>query len=165
MRAGSSASSGTASRGECPFCFVPLSRIRSKQEDTKDQWFLKCPYNVKGDPTTCGFIHSEVEYEAAKAHGRRVQMRDVGCLSLVSGEAYAGLKEELDEIHQIVDSLVCDVLALKVQLGEPKVALVEPKQELETKKLHIVIDSAPLVPLLVGFVGVVLGVIVAIMWK
>jgi hypothetical protein len=81
-------------------------------------------------------------------------MKDVGCLSPVSGEAYAGLKEELDEIRQIVGSLVCDVLALKVQLGELKVALVEPRQELETKKLHIVIDPAPLVPLLVGFVGV-----------
>jgi hypothetical protein len=44
-------------------------------------------------------------------------MKDVGCLSPVSGEVYAGLKEELDEIRQIVDSLVCDVLAVKVQLG------------------------------------------------
>ena len=92
-------------------------------------------------------------------------MKDTGCLSPVSGEAYAGLKEELDEVRQIVDSLVCDVLALKVQLCEPKVALVEPKQELETKKLHIVIDSTALVPSVVGFVGVVPGVIVAIMWK
>ena len=64
----------------------------------------------------------------------------------LSGESIAGLKEELDEVRQIVDSLVCDVLALKVQLCEPKVALVEPKHELETKKLHIVIDSTALVP-------------------
>jgi hypothetical protein len=49
---------------------------------------------TQGDPTTCGFIGFEVEYEAAKAHGRQLQMKDAGCLSAVSGEAYAGLKEE-----------------------------------------------------------------------
>ena len=46
-RGGSTVSSTNGSRGEYPFCFVPLIRIQSMQEDTKDQWFLKCPYNVK----------------------------------------------------------------------------------------------------------------------
>ena len=47
MRGASTASSTSGSRGECPFCFVPLIYIQSKQEDTKDQWFVKFPYNVK----------------------------------------------------------------------------------------------------------------------
>ena len=34
-------------RRECPYCHVPLVRIQSKQPATKDQWFLKCPYNIK----------------------------------------------------------------------------------------------------------------------
>jgi hypothetical protein len=47
MKGGLSASSASAKKGECPFCFVPLIRIRSKQENTKDIWFVKCLYNVK----------------------------------------------------------------------------------------------------------------------
>ena len=48
MKVASTGSSVTASgRMECPFCHVPLVRIQSKQPLTKDQWFLKCPYNIK----------------------------------------------------------------------------------------------------------------------
>ena len=34
-------------RRECPYCHVPLVRIQSKQPATKDEWFVKCPYNIK----------------------------------------------------------------------------------------------------------------------
>jgi len=32
---------------DCPYCFIPLVRIKSKQPLTKDQTFIKCPYSVK----------------------------------------------------------------------------------------------------------------------
>jgi hypothetical protein len=48
MKQASMASSSTTSgKRECPYCHVPLDRIQSKQKNTKDVWFLVCPYNVK----------------------------------------------------------------------------------------------------------------------
>jgi hypothetical protein len=48
MKAPSTGSSTMASgKMECPFCHVPLVRILSKQPTTKDEWFLRCPYNIK----------------------------------------------------------------------------------------------------------------------
>jgi hypothetical protein len=48
MKLTSAGSSAMASGGrECPFCHVPLVRIQSKQPATKDEWFVKCPYNIK----------------------------------------------------------------------------------------------------------------------
>jgi hypothetical protein len=51
------------------------------------------------------------------------------------------------------------------ELGEQKVAFVEPKQDVSTKKVQIVVDSAGLTPLIVGFLGVLVGVIVVVLWK
>ena len=50
MKLTSTGTSPTARGGrerECPFCHVPLVRIQSKQPATKDEWFVKCPYNIK----------------------------------------------------------------------------------------------------------------------
>ena len=54
---------------------------------------------------------------------------------------------------------------MKVHLGEPKVPIVEPKQELDSKKVQIVVHSSALAHMFVGFVGVLIGVIVVVMWK
>ncbi|CAO2037880.1 unnamed protein product [Urochloa humidicola] len=49
---------------ECPSCGVPVVKIRSNQKETYGQFFFKCPNNIKGDPSTCGFIRSEQQYES-----------------------------------------------------------------------------------------------------
>ena len=64
-----------------------------------------------------------------------------------------------------MDTLVPNVCKMKVQLGEPKVPIVEHKQELDNKKVQIVVDSSALAHLFVGFVGVLIGVITVVMWK
>ena len=75
------------------------------------------------------------------------------------------MKEELNEVQQIMDALVSDICKMKVQLGEPKVPIVEHKQELDNKKVQIVVDFSTLASLFVGFVGVLIGVIAVVMWK
>ena len=58
---------------------------------------------------------------------------DIGCEIPLSAEPYASLKDELNEVWQIVDTLVPNVCKMKVQLGESKVPIVERKQELDNK--------------------------------
>ncbi|CAN6351961.1 unnamed protein product [Urochloa humidicola] len=149
----SSWSSATATnKKECPSCKVPLVRIQSHQKDTFGQWFLKCPYNIKGDPTTCDYIRSEVEYEALKAHKRRCEATGVKLQGDPSACRCAQLKEELEEV--------------KERLGSVESAVWKHKFEVKSdaKKLQIVIDLSVLVPLLVGLLGVI-SVVVAGMWK
>lgn len=75
-----------------------------------------------------------------------------------AGDSYAKLKEELNEVKQVMDCIVAEVWKLKVQH-------VEPKPELDTRKLHVMLDSSVLAHVFVGFVGVLIGVIVVVMWK
>jgi hypothetical protein len=56
-------------------------------------------------------------------------------------------------------------MALSGDLGEPKLAFVELKQDVGTKKVQIVLDSAAVTPLIVWFLGVLVGVIVVLLWK
>ncbi|CAL4927475.1 unnamed protein product [Urochloa decumbens] len=143
MKVASTGSSFMASsKRECPNCHVPLVRIQSKQPATKDEWFLVCPYNVKGDPTTCGFIRSELQYEALEEQKRR-QQADKGA----SGDCYAELKEELQELKQIVNSVV------------------EAKGVVDTRKCHVVLDGSVLYPVVFGFLGVLVGVFVGRLLK
>lgn len=155
-------------RRECPYCRVPLVRIQSRQKDTLGQWFLKCPFNIKvrihdilgitcllvalnlsnlmqGDPSTCGFIRSEAEYESLEAHQRRSEA--------AAGDCCAQLKQELEELKEKLDSVVAELWKQKSE------------QELESRKMQIVIDSSVVVPLLVGLVGVMFGVVVSGMWN
>ena len=92
-------------------------------------------------------------------------MKDAGCEIPLSAEPYASLKDELNEVWQIVDTLVPNVCKMKVQLGEPKVPIVEHKQELDNKKVQIVVDYSTLASLFVGFVGVLIGVIAVVTWN
>ncbi|CAO2210634.1 unnamed protein product [Urochloa humidicola] len=149
-------SSATATnKKECPSYKVPLVRVQSHQKDTFGQWFLKCLYIIKirGDPTTCDYIRSEVEYEALKAHKRRCEATGVKLQGDPSACRCAQLMEELEEV--------------KERLGSVESAVWKHKFEVKSdvKKLQIVIDSSVLVPLLVGLLGVIIGVVVAGMWK
>ena len=68
------------------------------------------------------------------------------------------LKAELQELKQTLDIVVVELWRLKVKPAEPIPELIhEPK--LEPKQ--IVIDYS----IFVGFVGVLIGVVVACMWK
>ncbi|CAN6275125.1 unnamed protein product [Urochloa humidicola] len=149
MKVASTGSSFMASsKRECPNCHVPLVRIQSKQPATKDQWFLVCPYNVKGDPTTCAFIRSELQYEALEEKKCR-QRAD----KEASGDCYAELKEELQELKQTVNSVVDDLWKLKQQPPEAKGVV-------DTRKCHVVLDGSVLYPVVFGFLGVLVGVFV-----
>jgi len=85
---------------------------------------------VQGDPTTCGFIRSELQFEALEEKQRRQQTD-----KQASGDYYAELKQELEELKQIVNSVVADLWKLKVQL-QP----VESKAVVDTRKCHVVLD-------------------------
>jgi hypothetical protein len=64
------------------------------------------------------------------------------------------LKLEFEELKQTLDSVVSELCSLKVKLAEP---IHEPKHVSK----QIVIDYS----VFVGFVGVLIGVMVAYMWK
>jgi hypothetical protein len=116
---------------------------------------------MQGDPTTCGFIRSELEYEALEAQERRLETgKDA------SGDSYAELKEELQKVKQTLETVVAELWKLKVQPAEPKPGLnPELKPELDTRKLQLVLGSSVVVPVFVGFVGVLIDVVVAGRWK
>lgn len=123
---------------ECPFCHVSLVRIRSKQPNTYDDWFLKCPYNiyvrildigglnvypavglndvfwVQGDPTTCGYIHPEVPSVKLEAQEQRVKAKEASCACCYE------LKLEVQELKQSVDRVVAEFCKLKAKLAELK---------------------------------------------
>ncbi|CAN6215369.1 unnamed protein product [Urochloa humidicola] len=126
MKAASTGSSFMASsKRECPKCHVPLVRIQSNQPTTKNEWFLVCPYNVKGDETSYRFIRSELQYEALEQQKCR-ELDDKGA----SGDCYDEKKEELQELKQTINSVVDDLLTLK-QIGN---SLVEAKGVVDTRK-------------------------------
>lgn len=122
---------------------------------------------MQGDNRTCPFIRSEDEYEASQARARRQKQGDAGSLVPLFGPSYAGLKEELNEFRQILDTLICDVHKIKSVLAEPEPTLpvAEPKKEVDSKKFEIVVDSSAVGPIFLVLVGVVIGIIVAVMWK
>ena len=71
-----------------------------------------------------------------------------------SGDCCSELKEELQELKQTLDNVVAELWKVKVKPAEP---IHEPKPEPK----QIVIDYS----VFVGFVGVLIGVVVACMWK
>lgn len=108
---------------------------------------------MQGDPTTCGFIRSELEYEALEAQERRLLTgKDA------PGDCYTELKEELKEVKQTLDTVVAELWKQKVQPAEPKPGL---NPELDTRTLGPVFA-----PVFVGFVGVLLiSAVVGGKWK
>jgi hypothetical protein len=61
-----------------------------------------------------GFIRSEAEYEALQAHEHRLKVKETGCEIPLSAESYAGVKEEMNEVQQIVDTLISNICKMKV---------------------------------------------------
>ncbi|CAN6284249.1 unnamed protein product [Urochloa humidicola] len=146
----------SSSKRECPHCLVPLVRIQSKQPATKDEWFLVCPYNVKGDETTCRFIRSELQYEAVEQQKRR-QLADKG----PSVDCYAELKEELEVLKQTINSVVDDLQVLKQIINN----VVEAKGVVDTRKCQVVLDGSVLYPVGFCFLCVLVGVVVGTLLK
>lgn len=100
---------------------------------------------MQDDNRTYPFIRSEDEYKASQARARRQKQGDAGSLVPLFGPSYAGLKEELNEFHQILDTLICDVHKIKSVLAEPEPTLpvAEPKKEVDSKKFEIVVIRQP----------------------
>ncbi|KAG2577090.1 hypothetical protein PVAP13_6NG080500 [Panicum virgatum] len=114
----------------CSKCGVQLVRIISKQRATFGQAFVKCPNNIKGDPTTCGIIMSEAQYEAWLRKPEQ-QQQIQSKMYLCSGEGghesidhILDLKEELNEVKQKLDSVVADLWVVKVQVQKMKMDYV-----------------------------------------
>ncbi|KAJ1278282.1 hypothetical protein BS78_04G068200 [Paspalum vaginatum] len=167
MRPTSASSSAGSGRQEprlidCPKCGIPLIKIKSKKEETFGEVFIKCPNNMQGDPTTCGFIRSEAQY-AAYISSLEHRRKKGGNLDVVDEmQCYVDednvLKQQLCEFqHQFVefkhqfDSVVGEMWRLKVQV-------LEMNQQLAGKK-----DRAGVV--VAVCVGVVLGIVVSNLWK
>jgi hypothetical protein len=104
---------------------------------------------VQGDPTTCGYIHPEVPNVKLEAQEHRFKAKQEA-----SCDCCSELKAELEELKQTLDSVVADLWTLKVKPAEP---IHEPKPGPK----QIVIDYF----VFVGFVGVLIGVVLAYMWK
>lgn len=88
-----------------------------------------------------------------------------------AGVCCADLKEELELVKQTLDSVVAKLWkmkmlpievmpAVKLEVNMPAV-----KPEVDNKNMQIVLDSSFLAAVFVGFVGVLIGVVVAGMWK
>jgi hypothetical protein len=104
---------------------------------------------VQGDPTTCGYIRLEVVKVKLEAQEQRLKAKKEA-----SGECCSEMKEELQELKQTVDSVVAELWQLKMKFAEP---IHEPKPAAK----QIVIDYS----VFVGIVGVVIGVVLACLWK
>jgi hypothetical protein len=107
---------------------------------------------VQGDPTTCGFIRSELQYEAQQ---EQKWQRRTG--KEARGGCYAELKEEMQELKQTLHSVVDDLWKLKQQLVEAK--------GVDNRKCHVVLDHSMLLSVCFGFLGVLSGVLVARLFK
>ncbi|WVZ87532.1 hypothetical protein U9M48_034156 [Paspalum notatum var. saurae] len=152
MGAGSGSSSAVSERdGQlplvvCPECGDRLIQIRSKKQSSYDEIFIKCPNNVQGDPTTCGFIRSEKQYAAylrsldGKEGSRKRLEMDIDYI--------ADLKQELEDLKQ-------GVADLKQQHDRNMLELVNLKVQLLAK---------PYVWSMLC-VGIVLGVLMTVLWK
>ena len=78
-----------------------------------------------------------------------------------SGDCYAELKEELQEVKQILDTVVAELSKLKARPAELNPGLnPELKPELDARKLQIV-HSSVVALVFVVFVSVLIGVAVA----
>ncbi|CAL5073322.1 unnamed protein product [Urochloa decumbens] len=149
---------------ECPNCCVRVVKIKSKQRETYDQVFFKCPNNIRGDSTTCGFIRSEKEYEAfvrgieEREQGLKHQLYNLEvldeaeCLGEMNEMKHqlGEMKHQLGEMRQLVDRALGEVWTMKMQICELQQKTCEGKKGFD-----------------IGFavVGVVFGIFVTLMWK
>jgi hypothetical protein len=109
---------------------------------------------IQGDNTTCGFIRNEKECESLEAAERQLEEG-----KSASSDCYTELKVELEEVKQTLASVVTELWKLKALLdAEPK---TDPKTEPKAEPKQIVLDFS----VFMGFVGVLIGVVVACMWK
>jgi hypothetical protein len=99
---------------------------------------------VQGDPTTCSYIRSEAQYEAALEDQKQQQWKGAseGCC--------AELKEELRELKQTIASVADDMCKLKQGL------------DVSTK---CYVDSSVVLAVSSGFVGIVVSVLVCQVFK
>ncbi|CAN6314357.1 unnamed protein product [Urochloa humidicola] len=135
-------------------------KIRNKQPETFDRVFYMCPYNIQEDPTTYGFIRSEVQYEryvrgldANQEHN--LEILDEGqCFGDGISELrhqYAKLKQEIGETKQQLSLTLCEVWNLKMERSEV---------EEENKAFGMTISVA-----IVACIGLVVGMFFMVMWK
>ena len=82
---------------------------------------------MQGDPTTCGIIMSEAQYDAFLLNLEQQQNRSKKVSHLSSGEGghgsvdlILGLKQELNEMKQKLDSVVTDLWVVKTQVQKIK---------------------------------------------
>ncbi|KAJ1288073.1 hypothetical protein BS78_02G061200 [Paspalum vaginatum] len=162
MRA-SSASGSTASDREmalrlvdCPSCGDRIIRIRSKKEGTYDEFYYKCPNNIRDDPTTCGFIRSEKQYAAflrnleAKEEGiGRFKVAEHG---LKEEQGYGNLKDAIEALKRMVEMHSLEISTLKMQMLEDK----------EGGQKTVLVDNTVLFSLCIG---IVIGILVTVMLK
>ncbi|KAG2577797.1 hypothetical protein PVAP13_6NG172300 [Panicum virgatum] len=131
---------------DCPNCKCRLICIRSKQPETFNQLFFKCPNNglvtLQGDPNTCGWIRSERQYEAylrmmderrekLKQHyGEIEDLAEARSTDLVCDlkEQFGQLKNQHEELKVQVDQALADIWDLKMHICEVKQQLYEGKK-------------------------------------
>ena len=103
-----------------------------------------------------------------------IEERRVQSVKDAAGVCCADLKEELELVKQTLDSVVAEVWkikmlhvevmpAMKPEVDNKNMPIVKPK--VDNKSMQIVLDSSFVAAVFVGFVGVMIGVVVAGMWK
>ena len=103
-----------------------------------------------------------------------IEERRVQSVKDAAGVCCADLKEELELVKQTLESVVAEVWKIKMlhvevmptvksEVDNKNMPAVKPK--LDNKNMQIVLDSSFLAAVFVGFVGVMIGVVVAGMWK
>lgn len=137
---------------DCPNCGCRLICIRSKQPETFNQMFFKCPNNVRGDPNTCGWIRSERQYETylRVLDARKQQCGDLQVIGDARMQALFELKDQFVELKNQFDGLKTKIEAMNMQIWELS------QQLSERKKTWVAV--------LVACVAVV-GLMVTVLWK
>jgi hypothetical protein len=105
-------------------------------------------FGLQGDPNTCGYIRPEVPNVKMETQERGQAIVPQCCDCCVE------LKSNLTELEQTLDSVLAELCKMKAKPAE-----AIPEAKLEQKQ--IVIDFY----VFVGFVGLLVGVVLACMWK
>jgi tetrahydromethanopterin S-methyltransferase subunit G len=116
---------------------------------------------LQGDPTTCGWIRSEEQYEAwFRKQAKEKQMLVQSPLDSDGGDVIGDLKQQLADVKHTLDSVVSELLRLKLQIGNrptiDRSPVSDPSrisnatEELGNRKMQIVMDVSVVVGVLVG---------------
>ncbi|CAN6341816.1 unnamed protein product [Urochloa humidicola] len=153
MKGSSSASAGKEPRlVDCPKCRVRVVKIRSKQREKYGQVFYKCPNNCREDPSTCGFIRSEQQYESyVRGLDRNGEHNlEIDGAGQCFGDGISELRQQCAELNQKVGDMKQELDMAIFEIWNLKMQRSEVKEENKPFGMTVSVAVATCIGLMVG---------------